>query len=619
MATEITTPTKLIYMTDSYIQAMPATVVAVIHDGEPKVDGTRSVSVILDQTLFYAQGGGQPADQGEISGPHGKVAVSHVSYNGGAILHKGSLEGQVAVGEKVSLHIHWPLRYKHMQLHTAGHIVDQAVKNILPGSKSIDGNHGIGKKLSITFSTAIPETALPAIQKEVNKIITEAGPITFEMLTKDEIISRSIAIPFDLPSNKPLRILQLHHYPPMPDGGTHLHTTDESWPITITGVKTDAGNTLILYQVQEPIPSSSTVAAARLSLVELKKKVAEILAAAHQDLATPEELKTTYLGKKGRFNDLAQMLRQLTPQDRKAAGMILNELKTQLEQLITERANKASDISGKWVDLSAPGQLPRLGHMHPVSQAMEQITQIFEHIGFTRVRYPEVDWDHYVFEALNMPSNHPARDEWETFFIDAPIDKKFGKVVLTAHTSNGQVREMERLNSTPPIRMINIARCYRRQQDATHTQMFHQFEGLVVDKGITIQHLKGTLDYFAQEFYGPGTKSRIRPFHFQFTEPSFEVDFSCHICKGTGQVDGKDEEGKPAKVKCKFCKSGWHEVGGAGMVHPNVLKAGGIDANQYTGFAFGWGIERTYTLKPGLNIDDIRLLYSGEMKFLEQF
>lgn len=337
-----------------------------------------------------------------------------------------------------------------------------------------------------------------------------------------------------------------------------------------------------------------------------------------------EQVRIKYLGKKGLFNDVAKLIKDVD--DKKAAGQMLNELKQFLEEKILRLTSY--NLHPEWQDLTIPGVRPKVGHMHPVSQAMEEITRIFEQIGFTRVRYPEVDWDWYVFESLNMPPDHPARDEWETFFIDTPDTTDLtveydqnnpkqrhpslvgGKVVLTTHTSNGQVREMERLNSQPPMRMINIGRCYRRQQDVTHTQMFHQFEGLVVDKGITIQHLKGTLDYFAEQFYGPGTKSRIRPFHFQFTEPSFEVDFSCHICHGTGEKEGE---------KCKFCKSGWHEVGGAGMVHPNVLKAGGIDPEEYTGFAFGWGIERTYTLKEGLNIDDIRLLYSGDLKFLKQF
>lgn len=334
---------------------------------------------------------------------------------------------------------------------------------------------------------------------------------------------------------------------------------------------------------------------------DIKKQLAEDSDSAH--------IHTKFLGKKGLFNNLAKVIGQIEPEARKDAGQLLNSLKLELEMVVAEK-EKSSPKENKWVDLTAPGIKPKVGHVHPISQAMAEITRIFEKIGFTRVRYPEVDWDKYVFESLNMPPDHPARDEWETFFVDVPAQPEKGKVVLTTHTSNGQVREMERLGSKPPIRMINIARCYRRQQDATHTQMFHQFEGLVVDKGINIQHLKGTLDYFAQEFYGPGTKSRIRPFHFQFTEPSFEVDFSCHICGGTGVVDDN---------KCKFCKSGWHEVGGAGMVHPNVLKAGGIDPEEYTGFAFGWGVERTYTLKEGLNIDDIRLLYSGDLRFLEQF
>ncbi|OGJ38355.1 MAG: phenylalanine--tRNA ligase subunit alpha [Candidatus Pacebacteria bacterium RIFOXYB1_FULL_39_46] len=327
----------------------------------------------------------------------------------------------------------------------------------------------------------------------------------------------------------------------------------------------------------------------------------------HETELDPQKLNTKYLGKRGLFNELSKQIKDISPKDRKQAGKLLNALKNSLQtKLGNLQLHKAED----WVDLTFPGTLPPQGHLHPVSQAIEEISEIFKKIGFTRARYPEVDWDYYAFGSLNMPPDHPARDEWETFFVDLPADKKMGKIVLTPHTSNGQVREMERLKGKPPIRMINIARCYRRQQDVTHTQMFHQFEGLVVDQGINIQHLKGTLDYFAKEFYGPGTKSRIRPFHFQFTEPSFEVDFSCHLCHGTGLIGGE---------KCSFCKSGWHEVGGAGMVHPNVLKAGGIDPNKYTGFAFGWGVERTYTLKEGLNIDDIRLLYSEEMRFFEQF
>jgi phenylalanyl-tRNA synthetase alpha chain len=360
-----------------------------------------------------------------------------------------------------------------------------------------------------------------------------------------------------------------------------------------------------------------------MTIDALQQQIDAVLDEMRADNADQETQHIKYLGKKGKFNQLAKLIGQV--EDKKAAGALLNKFKQHIEAHLAGLS--MHQVTTEWVDLTIPGIKPGVGHMHPISQAIEEISAIFQQIGFTRVRYPEVDYDWYAFESLNMPPDHPARDEWETFFVDVPdttihvpYDENNprmrhpslvgGKIVLTPHTSNGQVREMERLDSQPPMRMINIARCYRRQQDVTHTQMFHQFEGLVIDKGINIQHLKGTLDYFAEQFYGPGTKSRIRPFHFQFTEPSFEVDFSCHICDGTGVKNGE---------KCRFCKSGWHEVGGAGMVHPNVLKAGGIDPNEYTGFAFGWGVERTYTLKEGLNIDDIRLLYSGDLRFLRQF
>jgi phenylalanyl-tRNA synthetase alpha chain len=344
----------------------------------------------------------------------------------------------------------------------------------------------------------------------------------------------------------------------------------------------------------------------------LKQFLAEVQSL--RELATGKpasaELHAKLLGKNGRFTNLSKQLKEIDAAERKAAGQALQQLKGELEAIFAKTEEKPEE----WLDPTLPGYDQEPGRLHPVSQAIRDITRIFERIGFTRVRYPEVDWDFYAFEALNMPKNHPARDDWETFFVERPTDPAKGKVILTPHTSNGQVREMERLNHEPPIRMINIARCYRRQQDVTHTPMFHQFEGLAVDRGITIQHLKGTIDHFAREFYGPGTRSRIRPFHFQFTEPSFEVDFSCTICGGTGIVsDGENSE------KCRFCKSGWHEVGGAGMVHPNVLRAGGIDPDEFTGFAFGWGIERTYALQRDLHLDDIRHLYSGDLRFLGQF
>ncbi len=258
---------------------------------------------------------------------------------------------------------------------------------------------------------------------------------------------------------------------------------------------------------------------------------------------------------------------------------------------------------------------PRQGHLHLTSQAIEEISQIFGHLGFVRVRHPEVDWDWYAFESLNMPKDHPARDEWETFFVRGPgteasvAQGEKGKIVLTPHTSNGQVREMEK--GTLPIRMININKCYRRQSDASHTPMFHQFDGLMIDEGVSVTHLKGVIDFFVKRYFSPDRETRLRPFHFRFTEPSFEIDITCDVCSGRGsRSDGK---------KCRLCKEGWLELGGAGMVHPNVLKAGGIDNERYGGFAFGWGVERTLMMRSGLNIDDIRILYKNDLRFLEQF
>lgn len=321
-----------------------------------------------------------------------------------------------------------------------------------------------------------------------------------------------------------------------------------------------------------------------------------------------------YFGRKGRLTSALKQLAELPDTERRELGAAMNALKREMEDACAAKKEsfEARALAGladrEREDVTEPGRRPPEGYLHLVTQAIREITDVFAKIGFVRARYPEVDWDWYAFEALNMPPDHPARDEWETFFIDAPTSAK-GKMVLTPHTSNAQVRELER--GEFPVRMINIAKCYRRQSDATHVPMFHQFEGLCVDRGIAITHLRGVLEYFAKTFFGPERKTRLRPFHFRFTEPSFEIDVSCGVCGGTGL--GADRQ------KCRMCKRGWLELGGAGMVHPNVLKAGGVDPKVYSGFAFGWGVERTYLMKEGMQIDDIRVLYKNDLRFLQQF
>jgi phenylalanyl-tRNA synthetase alpha chain len=317
-----------------------------------------------------------------------------------------------------------------------------------------------------------------------------------------------------------------------------------------------------------------------------------------------EQIRIQYLGKSGQLNAIAKQFKDLSPEEKISTGILFNDVKSAITNALSssKMSNAKCQMSNDF-DPTLPGIKVPLGHLHPVTYSIAEISSVFEKIGFSRVRYPQVDWEWYAFESLNFPNTHPARDDWETFFVDTPANPHLGRMLLTPHTSNGQVREMERVK-IPPIRMVNIAKCYRRQVDVSHTPMFHQFEGLVIDQGITVSNLKGTTDYFVKNFFGPNRQTRLRPYHFQFTEPSFEVDISCGICDGHG---------------CKLCKEGWLELGGAGMVHPNVLKSGKIDPQKYTGFAFGWGVERTYMMKSGTKLDDIRLLYSNDIRFLTQF
>ncbi len=313
-----------------------------------------------------------------------------------------------------------------------------------------------------------------------------------------------------------------------------------------------------------------------------------------------EVLNIKYLGRQGEVNKL---FKSLPIKENPLIGKEINDLKVFCSNLISETTSNLLTQSPKEsFDITVPGiKLPK-GSRHLITQAIEEIENIFTELGFVRRRYPEVETDWYYAEGLNIPKDHPARDDQETFYIKEDV-------VLTAHTSNGQLREMERVK-IPPIKMINIGKTYRRQADTSHSSMFHQFEGLLIDKNISITHLIGVMDYFAKSFFGKDRTIRLRPHHFQFTEPSFEIDISCGLCHGTGISKGSP---------CKFCKSGWLELGGSGMVHPNVLKNGGLDPEIYSGFAFGWGVERVLMMKSGLNLPDLRLLYTDDLRFLKQF
>ncbi len=314
-----------------------------------------------------------------------------------------------------------------------------------------------------------------------------------------------------------------------------------------------------------------------------------------------EQIKIKYLGKKGELTAVLRGMGGLSPEERPIVGQLANEVRADIEAALNQKMQEEqaralnAKLAAEKLDVTMPAKSIPVGHVHPLTQVQRELEDIFIGMGFSIVEGPEVELDYYNFQALNIPENHPARDTQDTFYIS-------DNVLLRSQTSPVQVRTME--HQKPPIRIISPGRVYRSDAlDATHSPLFHQLEGLVVDKGITMGDLKGTLEIFAKKLFGDSTRIRFRPHHFPFTEPSAEVDVSCFVCGGKG---------------CRLCKGeGWIEILGAGMVHPYVLSGCGIDPEEYSGFAFGLGLERIAMTRYG--IDDIRLFYENDQRFLDQF
>lgn len=335
--------------------------------------------------------------------------------------------------------------------------------------------------------------------------------------------------------------------------------------------------------------------------LELIRKTAEEELASVGSLQDLDALRVKFLGKKGELTAVLKTMGKLSPEERPKVGQMANEVR----EIITEAVEKKTEslkaaqqelkLAAETIDVTLPGEKVDIGHKHPLSIVLDEVKEIFLGMGFEVAEGPEVEWDYYNFEALNIPKDHPARDTQDTFYITE-------NMLLRTQTSGVQIRVMEQ--KQPPIRMIAPGRVFRSDAvDATHSPLFHQIEGMAIDEGITMADLKGTLETFAKKLYGEQTKIRLRPHHFPFTEPSCEIDVSCFKCGGCG---------------CSMCKGeGWIEILGAGMVHPKVLRTGGIDPEKYSGFAFGVGLERIAMFRFGL--DDMRLLYENDVRFLDQF
>lgn len=339
----------------------------------------------------------------------------------------------------------------------------------------------------------------------------------------------------------------------------------------------------------------------------MKEKLEQIKAEALRQIEESDaleklnEVRVSFLGKKGELTAVLKSMKEVSAEERPKVGQLVNETRAEIERVLEEakvkmeRAVREAKMKSEVIDVTLPAKKNNVGHRHPNTIALEEVERIFIGMGYEVVEGPEVEKDYYNFEALNIPADHPAKDEQDTFYVTQDI-------VLRTQTSPVQVREMEK--GRLPIRMIAPGRVFRADEvDATHSPSFHQIEGLVVDRNITFSDLKGTLAEFAKELFGENTKVKFRPHHFPFTEPSAEMDVTCFKCGGSG---------------CRFCKgSGWIEILGCGMVHPRVLRMSGIDPEEYSGFAFGVGLERIALLK--YEIDDMRLLYENDIRFLRQF
>ncbi len=599
------------YMKDSYKKHLKTEVVSVDSD-----DNT--VSVVLEDTVFYPEGGGQPCDQGVITSKNFKLKVTGVKLENGEVVHKGTAEGEIGPGDEVVCEIDWNRRYKNMKIHTGGHILDEAmsrlgfVPEVMEPAKA---SHG--KNAYVVYTK--PEKKLPndlhkKLEQKITEITENSEEIGTEFVKKEEIPQKTRWAPPNLPSSKPLRIVSIGDELGIPDGGTLLKNTSELREVTIDEIETiEDGMVKISYSVsleEEKVEKKpKTGSTEKFSEVET---VRDDFKSDLESNPSYSDLKPKYLGKNGLVKSLLRKIGDQSPDKRADFGRQVNLLNNEVEKELMKlkkrqtRARRGETLSEDSFDVTAPFApntseedrpelISRPGTLHPITSIGEEALRIFESMGFHVTESRRLDSDYNVFEALNLPIGHPARDMWDTFWTEDDL-------IPITHTSAMQNRILK--NQDTPIREVVFGRCFRHEAtDASHEHSFFQIEGLYVDKGITLGDLIGTLSEFMNTFYGKEIKYRIQPSFFPFVEPGLEFMVECLVCGQKG---------------CSFCgRSGWIELVPCGPVHRNVLKYGGLDPDEYSGFAWGLGLDRLVMLRD--QIEDIRHLQAGDLRFLEQF
>lgn len=587
--------TDLEYLTDSYKKECDARVVSVNKHGSVW-------ELVLDKTVFYPLGGGQPSDKGIIKGADGIAHVKHVRMHNDTVIHECSLEGEIIVGGKVTCTIDWTRRYQHMRVHSAGHIVHEAVMLTMPTLLPVKGEHGDDPY--IEYHGTIPLDKKQDIQYETNRIIQKNLSLKTEFVTLEELEKRSSFIPAHLPKHKPLRILQIDGFHPIPDGGTQVALSGEVGTVLISSVEQLEDSVRVHYTVELRAETSSAAPHNEEAistpnfiglLLDVQQNAKELIM---QSDKTQDALRLEITGGKSELATVMKKIRLVPQQDRTQVGTVLNQVKQSIEALLTEKYAATELPSGKTesdsVDVTMPGHIPLRGHFHPTTIVIEEMNDIFQSMGFSVADGPEIENDEYNYNRLNLPADHPARDLQDSLYIDEP------NWLLRTHTSSVESHLLAEV--APPFRYVIPGKVYRYENaNATNNVMFYQYEGMAVATDITMAHLKGTLDEFVKKFFGAKRETRFRCKYYPQVEPGVGVDISCAFCNKKG---------------CTVCKGrGWIEMLGAGMVHPNMFIKAGLDPNVYSGFAWGMGLDRIVMQRYG--ISDIRSLYNGDIGYTE--